>query len=126
MQCSICWMSHRPSEKACKIKDSQRIVYVNGVIELEAKSAEEVFQFFNVGQKRRKVGNTVLNAVFSRSHSIFTIRVVRLKNKKQQAIEKLQVSQLSLVDLADLCKYLIRRDLASVKKSTIIREQWRD
>jgi kinesin family protein 23 len=63
-------------------EDSQRIVYVNGVIELEAKSAEEVFQFFNIGQKRRKVENTVLNAVFSGSHSIFTIRVVRLKNNK--------------------------------------------
>jgi kinesin family protein 23 len=63
-------------------EDSQRIVYVNGVIELEAKSAEEVFQFFNIGQKRRKVENTVLNAVFSGSHSMFTIRVVRLKNNK--------------------------------------------
>jgi kinesin family protein 23 len=64
-------------------EDSQRIVYVNGVIELEAKSAEEVFQFFNIGQKRRKVENTVLNAVFSGSHSIFTIRVVRLKNNNK-------------------------------------------
>jgi kinesin family protein 23 len=78
-------------------EDLQRIVYVNGVVEVEVKSAEEVFQFFNLGQKRKKVGNTVLNAVSSRSHSIFTIRVVRLKNNK---LEKLQVSQLSLVDLA--------------------------
>jgi kinesin family protein 23 len=45
-------------------EDSQINVYVNGVVELEVKSAEEVFQFFRLGQKRKKVGNTVLNAVF--------------------------------------------------------------
>jgi kinesin family protein 23 len=61
------------------------------------KSAEEVFQFFSLGQKRKKVGNTVLNAVSSRSHSIFAIHVLRLKNNK---LENLQVSRLSLVDLA--------------------------
>lgn len=89
-------------------EDSQKNMYVSGVIETEVKSAEETFELFNVGQKRKKMGNTLLNSVSSRSHSVFTIRVVQFqqysRNEEGQPMipdnNLLKISQLSLVDLA--------------------------
>ena len=89
-------------------EDSQKNMYVNGVVETEVKSAEEAFELFNIGQKRKKMGNTVLNSVSSRSHSIFNIRVVQFQqlahNEEGQPVipdsNLLKVAQLSLVDLA--------------------------
>lgn len=89
-------------------EDCNKNMYVNGVIEIEVKSAEEAFDVFNTGQNRKRMGDTALNAVSSRSHSIFNIRVVQIE---QQTINHngepmipegnhMQVSQLSLVDLA--------------------------
>ncbi|XP_018577449.1 kinesin-like protein KIF23 [Anoplophora glabripennis] len=89
-------------------EDFQKNMYVNGVVEVEVKSAQEAFELFNAGQKRKKMGWTILNAESSRSHSIFNIRVVQLEqvswndNGKPIIPEKnlLTVGQLSLVDLA--------------------------
>nr|XP_023016394.1 kinesin-like protein KIF23 [Leptinotarsa decemlineata] len=89
-------------------EDSQRNMYVNGVTEVEVKSSQEAFEVFSAGQKRKKMAYTNLNAESSRSHSIFTIRIVQLEqitfNSDGKPIipEKnlLTVAQLSLVDLA--------------------------
>ncbi|RZC32836.1 kinesin-like protein KIF23 [Asbolus verrucosus] len=89
-------------------EDSQKNMYVNGVVETEVKSAEEAFELFNIGQKRKRMGNTILNSVSSRSHSIFNIRVVQFQqvahnDEGHQMIPDtnlLKVAQLSLVDLA--------------------------
>lgn len=101
-----------PSGKTFQSKilreDSQKNMYVNGVIEVEVKSAQEAFELFNAGQRRKKMGWTALNAESSRSHSIFNIRLVQLEqvtwNNDGKPIipEKnlLTVGQLSLVDLA--------------------------
>lgn len=58
-------------------EDANRNVYVHGVTELEVKSANEALKAYYQGQKRRRVGATVLNKESSRSHGIFTIRIVR-------------------------------------------------
>ncbi|KAF5291578.1 hypothetical protein FQR65_LT01891 [Abscondita terminalis] len=85
-------------------EDSRKNMYVNGMAELEVKSAEEAFEIFNLGQKRRRMAHTQLNAESSRSHSIFNIRIVQLvKNMNGTEIPSescLKVGQLSLVDLA--------------------------
>ena len=57
------------------------------------------------GQKRRKVAHTALNTESSRSHSVFTIRLVQapldpMGEEVLQDKDKIIVSQLSLVDLA--------------------------
>lgn len=83
-------------------------MYVNGVVEAEVKSAEEAFELFNLGQKRKRMANTILNSVSSRSHSIFNIRIVQLQQKTYNEeghptipdTNFLKVAQLSLVDLA--------------------------
>ncbi|GBP81704.1 Kinesin-like protein KIF23 [Eumeta japonica] len=86
-------------------EDGAHKMYVHGVTEIEIKSAEEAFEAFYLGLKRKRMAHTTLNAESSRSHSVFTIRLAQapvdeigeavLQNK-----EYLTISQLSLVDLA--------------------------
>ena len=52
-------------------------MYIKDVTEIEVKSTEEALELMNRAQKRRVVAYTDLNSESSRSHSIFTIRVVQ-------------------------------------------------
>ncbi|XP_017771065.1 PREDICTED: kinesin-like protein KIF23 [Nicrophorus vespilloides] len=86
-------------------EDSQKNMYVNGVVEVEVKSAGEAYELFNAGHKRKRMGNTLLNAESSRSHSIFNIRLVQLGNVNNSNVlltdeNFLKIGQLSFVDLA--------------------------
>lgn len=83
-------------------EDSQNNIYVQGVVEIEVKCAEEVLKFLHAAQKYKHIGRTQLNSESSRSHCIFTIRVVQLAKNIKDAYspEILHVGQLSLVDLA--------------------------
>ena len=80
-------------------------MFVHGITELEVKSVEDALNAFHIGQKRKRMGHTILNAESSRSHSVFTIRLVQapvdqLGEYVVQDRDKITVSQLSLVDLA--------------------------
>ncbi|XP_015439074.1 PREDICTED: kinesin-like protein KIF23 [Dufourea novaeangliae] len=86
-------------------EDGNRNMYIHGCTEVEVKSSEEAFEVFQRGQCKRHIAYTVLNAESSRSHSVFTIRLVQAPldmNGEQVVQDKriLCVSQLSLVDLA--------------------------
>ncbi|KAF7264077.1 kinesin family member pavarotti [Rhynchophorus ferrugineus] len=89
-------------------EDCYKNMYVNGVVEVEVKSAQEAFEAFNAGQNRKRVAATSLNSDSSRSHSIFNIRVVQLEqtaiNSNGQPMipteNHIKIGQLSLVDLA--------------------------
>lgn len=86
-------------------EDSSRNMFVHGVTEMEVKSVEEALNAFHSGQKRKRMGHTILNAESSRSHSVFTIRLVQspVDNCGEYIVQdrdKIVVSQLSLVDLA--------------------------
>uniref|UniRef100_A0A3P8VDI2 Kinesin-like protein n=1 Tax=Cynoglossus semilaevis TaxID=244447 RepID=A0A3P8VDI2_CYNSE len=97
----------RPKPPQSKIlrEDQNHNMYVAGCMEVEVKSAEEAFQVFWRGQKKRKVANTRLNRESSRSHSVFIVKLAQapldadgdnILQDKSQVI----VSQLCLVDLA--------------------------
>lgn len=83
-------------------------MYVNGVVEVEVKTAQEAFELFIIGQKRKKMAYTSLNSESSRSHSVFNIRIAQLEKLPVNADGKpiipeknlLTVSQLRVVDLA--------------------------
>jgi len=88
-------------------EDTKGSMYIKDVVEVEVKSTEEALELMHRSQKKRMVAYTDLNAESSRSHSIFTIRIVQtpcdplnedlmVKNLKSA----IHVSQLSLVDLA--------------------------
>ncbi|XP_049578266.1 kinesin-like protein KIF23 isoform X1 [Syngnathus scovelli] len=84
-------------------EDQNHNMYVAGCMEVEVKSAEEAFQVFWKGQKRRKVANTRLNRESSRSHSVFTIKLAQapLDADGDSILQnQVAVSQLCLVDLA--------------------------
>lgn len=89
-------------------EDRHKNMYVNGVVEVEVKSAQEAFDIFHAGQIRKKMATTSLNTDSSRSHSIFNIRVVQLEQGGQNGDGRpmipnenfIKVGQLSLVDLA--------------------------
>lgn len=86
-------------------EDSSKTMFVHGVQEVEVKSVQEAIEAFQMGQKRKRVGHTLLNAESSRSHSVFTIRLVQAPTDSQgetvlQDRRTVTVSQLSLVDLA--------------------------
>lgn len=80
-------------------------MYIHGVTEMEIKSVEDAIEAFNLGQKRKRMGHTLLNAESSRSHSVFTVRLVQAPTDSRgeyliQDKRTIVVSQLSLVDLA--------------------------
>ncbi|KAK2842342.1 hypothetical protein Q5P01_012542 [Channa striata] len=95
----------KPPQSKNLREDQSHNMYVAGCMEVEVKSAEEAFQVFWRGQKKRKVANTRLNRESSRSHSVFIIKLAQapldadgdniLQDKNQ-----VTVSQLCLVDLA--------------------------
>lgn len=101
-------LDSNPERKKNKVirEDSNRNMYLNGVVEVEVKSAEEAFEVFNMGQMAKRMGHTQLNSESSRSHSIFNIRLAQFENYNndgQHVIPEsnvVVVSQLSLVDLA--------------------------
>ncbi|KAM8710769.1 hypothetical protein ACLKA7_017405 [Drosophila subpalustris] len=91
----------------CKIirEDANHQMFVHGVTEVEVKTVDEALEVFQMGQKRKRMGNTLLNAESSRSHSVFNIRLVQAPTDCQgeqvmQDKHNITVSQLSLVDLA--------------------------
>lgn len=103
-------ISKAPVQKSLR-EDAERNTFVSAVTEVEVKSTEEAYEVFWNGQKRRRVAHTQLNAESSRSHSVFTIRLVQapLDSSGQEILRDkryVAVSQLSLCDLAgsERCK----------------------
>lgn len=98
-----------PDQKTLQTKiirnDNSNVMYVHGVNEIEVKTVSEAIEAYHLGQKRKRTGHTILNAESSRSHSVFTIRLVQAPtdSRGEQLIQdrrKITISQLSLVDLA--------------------------
>uniref|UniRef100_A0A915BAN3 Kinesin-like protein n=2 Tax=Parascaris univalens TaxID=6257 RepID=A0A915BAN3_PARUN len=93
--------------------DARNTIYVDDIVEVEVGSSDEALKQFFKGEQRRSVADTLLNKNSSRSHSIFSIRVVMAPRQtnlfypqsdpRQSIIRdslKISTSHLSLVDLA--------------------------
>jgi kinesin family protein 20 len=61
---------------------------------------QEALAVFRTGQRARQVFGTLANRESSRSHGIFTLKVVRIHNGAPNDPESAQVSRLAIVDLA--------------------------
>nr|WNS50023.1 kinesin-like protein protein KIF23 [Halisarca dujardinii] len=97
--------SKKPPQSKGMREDARRQMYISGVTEVEVKSTEEAYEALWRGQRRRRVGHTQLNHESSRSHSIFTIRLVSapLDSSGEEVVQdkgRVVMTQLSLVDLA--------------------------
>uniref|UniRef100_A0A8C7XZF8 Kinesin family member 23 n=1 Tax=Oryzias sinensis TaxID=183150 RepID=A0A8C7XZF8_9TELE len=93
----------KPPQSKILREDQNHNMYVAGCMEVEVKSAEEAFQVFWRGQKKRKVANTRLNRESSRSHSVFIIKLAQapldadgdnvLQDKNQVNVSQLCLSR---------------------------------
>ena len=77
-------------------EDKTRGVYIDDVTEKYVSSDNDVYDVMKFGLDNRNVGSTNMNAVSSRSHSIFLITVSQTNNKDYIA----KTGKLYLVDLA--------------------------
>ena len=72
----LCLLLRPPTSRVLR-EDPNHNMYVVGATEIEVKSTEEAFEVLYRGQKQRRVAQTQLNQESSRSHSVFTIRLVQ-------------------------------------------------
>ncbi|WWC63071.1 uncharacterized protein I303_105670 [Kwoniella dejecticola CBS 10117] len=74
--------------------------YIAGLKDVRVRTREEALAVFRSGQSARQVFGTIANRESSRSHGIFTIKVVRIHNGAPEDPDSAQVSRLAIVDLA--------------------------
>ncbi|XP_026869238.2 kinesin-like protein KIF20B [Electrophorus electricus] len=65
---------------------------------IQVNSADEAYRILKIGRKNQSFSSTKINSVSSRSHSIFSIRVLRLEDVGVPRVQT--ISELSLCDLA--------------------------
>lgn len=90
---------HSPLAKKNDLKirnDKKRGLYVDGATEIYVTSADEMKETMLLGSGNRSVASTRMNAVSSRSHLIFMIKI----NKKDLNTGNTTDSKLYFVDLA--------------------------
>eukprot|EP01027_Heterolobosea_sp_BB2_P014182 GEZU01020404.1.p1 GENE.GEZU01020404.1~~GEZU01020404.1.p1 ORF type:complete len:931 (-),score=290.05 GEZU01020404.1:29-2821(-) len=84
------------SHKNLKVHESpSRGVYIAGLKEEYVSCEDDVFKLIDIGTNNRVVATTQMNAVSSRSHSVFTITV-----EQTTADGSVKSGKLNLVDLA--------------------------
>ncbi|CAO3653645.1 unnamed protein product [Cunninghamella echinulata] len=83
--------------------------YIEGLKEIKVKTIEEAYAILRQGQRNRAVFSTLMNQTSSRSHSIFTIRIVRIPIYDDDYVIEdptyAIVSKMSIVDLAGSERY---------------------
>ncbi|OMJ68334.1 hypothetical protein SteCoe_34253 [Stentor coeruleus] len=86
-----------PCEMNLKIhEDKFKGVYIEGIKEVHAGNDNEVYELMKTGSDNREVAYTNMNAVSSRSHSLFIITISQTNSKDHSA----KIGKLFLVDLA--------------------------
>ncbi|XP_074641317.1 uncharacterized protein LOC141899063 [Tubulanus polymorphus] len=86
----------RPSLKLSEDRNGNP--YVKGLTWINVISADEAFQILNIGQRNLRIASTKLNHNSSRSHSIFSLKILRVVKKENPNMAR--ISMLSFCDLA--------------------------
>ena len=89
-----------PTNTGMKIRDSASGVYIEGVTEMYVRDAQEVIDLMTMGAGNRTVAGTNMNAVSSRSHGVFMLKLI--STNTQTGSKK--ISKLTMVDLAGSVK----------------------
>ncbi|KZW02618.1 kinesin-domain-containing protein [Exidia glandulosa HHB12029] len=74
--------------------------FVAGLREVRVRTREEAKAVVKLGQVNRRVFGTLANSASSRSHGIFTVKVLRVHGGSPDDKDSVHVARLSLVDLA--------------------------
>ncbi|XP_058263209.1 kinesin-like protein KIF20A isoform X1 [Hemibagrus wyckioides] len=89
--------SHRRSVlRLCQ--DVKGNTFVKDLTWIQVNSADEAYRVLKIGRKNQSFSSTKLNSVSSRSHSIFSIRILRIEDIGVPRVQT--ISELSLCDLA--------------------------
>ncbi|NWY51687.1 KI18A protein, partial [Chionis minor] len=80
-------------------EDAQKGVVVQGLTLHQPKSAEEILQMLDYGNKNRTQHPTDVNASSSRSHAVFQI-YLRQQDKPASINQNVRIAKMSLIDLA--------------------------
>ncbi|KGL99389.1 Kinesin-like KIF18A, partial [Charadrius vociferus] len=80
-------------------EDTQKGVVVQGLTLHQPKSAEEILQMLDYGNKNRTQHPTDVNASSSRSHAVFQI-YLRQQDKPASINQNVRIAKMSLIDLA--------------------------
>lgn len=93
-------------EEKCALREDDRgRYYMSGAELVEIRSVDDALRMFHHGEQSRKVADTRLNSGSSRSHAVFSVRLVQVPlgdNGNDMLTDKryMAVSQIDLVDLA--------------------------
>lgn len=79
-------------------EDRNSAIYVKGLQEVRVRSAEEAWKLLEIGRQNLHFAATRLNHNSSRSHCIFTIKLIRMADSQNPHVAR--VSMLSMCDLA--------------------------
>ncbi|XP_075044116.1 kinesin-like protein KIF18A [Mixophyes fleayi] len=80
-------------------EDAQKGVVVQGLTLHQPKSADEILQLLDYGNKNRTQHPTDVNATSSRSHAVFQI-YLRQQDKSASIDQNVRIAKMSLIDLA--------------------------
>uniref|UniRef100_A0A8C4DU92 Kinesin-like protein n=1 Tax=Dicentrarchus labrax TaxID=13489 RepID=A0A8C4DU92_DICLA len=85
--------------------DKQGNPYVKDLTWIQVRSAEEAWRILRAGRRNQSFASTHLNQNSSRSHSIFSIRVLHVRPEADSA-QAMHISELTVCDLAgsERCK----------------------
>ncbi|XP_040007021.1 kinesin-like protein KIF20A isoform X2 [Xiphias gladius] len=85
--------------------DKQGNPYVKDLTWIQVRSAEEAWRILKAGRRNQSFASTHLNQNSSRSHSIFSIRVLHLRPEADSG-QAMHISELTVCDLAgsERCK----------------------
>ena len=89
----------KPRRSPLKLaEDRNGTIYIKGLKEIKVNSADEAYQVMMIGRENLHFAATRLNHHSSRSHCIFTIKVIRAAKTAKKHLAR--VSMLSFCDLA--------------------------
>ena len=69
-------------------EDAAKMMFVENLTEVEVKSTEEAYEALIKGDRNRRRAQTVLNHESSRSHSIFNIRLVQVRERASERMSE--------------------------------------
>ncbi|XP_040437228.1 kinesin-like protein KIF20B [Falco naumanni] len=102
-------MSNDKKRKTLRLaQDIKGCSYVKDLQWVQISDSKEAFRLLKLGLKHQSIASTKLNATSSRSHSIFTVKVLKIEDSGTPRVTR--VNELSMCDLAGSERYTKTRN----------------
>ncbi|NWS70147.1 KI20B protein, partial [Crotophaga sulcirostris] len=84
-------------------QDVKGFSYIKDLHWIQISDSKEAFRLLKLGLKRQSIASTKLNACSSRSHSVFTVKMLKIEGSGAPQVTR--VNELSMCDLAGSERY---------------------